>query len=382
MSGITLINIGVNVRVIHVLLPLIFFGLLIVRFRWLIKAFNKIKRLKLFKVYLVLLLILLYTTLIISPETVSGFKLWMTLFINSILGLVFYGVLLEQKINISFFNNLSYLSVSIISLIVVFQFVLSVLGFYEPHMFGKNGFFMLGRPAAFFGDPGWLAYWLIIFSLIVFENRRIGIISTFNFSLFLICILFGLVISQSRVGIFFIGLNFYLLVLHKKISKKVLLILIGVLAGALLIVGIYFGLLKIPENLYYDIVKLRANPRFYDAVTIYSEFVNSGNIWFGNGLGSLDRLVEIYPWRNYTDSHNVIFIQMLNDAGIIGVFVLVYFIYKLKKRLKTRIGKIMYVEFIILLCFHNIFPYFQLFWFLLPLIFVLDRKYEEEFKFY
>jgi hypothetical protein len=144
---------------------------------------------------------------------------------------------------------------------------------------------------------------------------------------------------------------------------------------------IYFDGIQIPENLYYDIVKLKANPRIYDTITIYTEYINSGNIWFGNGLGSLDRLVEFYPWRNFTNSHNVLFLQILNDSGVIGVLFILFFIYKLFKKLKSKIGKIMYVEFIVLLCFHNIFPYFQLFWFLLALIFVIDKKYDQKLIF-
>lgn len=381
MSGVLLFNVGINIRPIHILLPVLFLILIITKFRWIRDEYRKIKRQKLFILFVIYLSTVLYSTLSIALEPISGFKLWIALLVNASLALVFLGVLKEKQITSQFIQQLSYFSIILICAIIVIQLLLSAIGLYQPHMHGDNGFFGLGRPTAFFGDPGWLAYWFILFSLIIFENKRVNRIGSFEFNFFLLALAIGLLISQSRISIGFIFFNFYILVLHKKITRKVLLSLIVLLSIIFLSIMIYFGAIQIPENLYYDIVKLKANPRIYDTITIYTEYIKSGNIWFGNGLGSLDRLVEFYPWRNFTNSHNVIFLQILNDSGIVGVLFVLYFIYKLFKKLKTKIGKIMYVEFIILLCFHNIFPYFQLFWFLLAIIFVIDKKYDQKLIF-
>lgn len=378
MSGVVLFNIGINIRTIHILLPVLFLILTITKFRWIRQEYGKIKKQKLFLVFVFYLGITLYTTLSVALEPFSGFKLWIAIVINSCLGLIFIGVLKEDVINIKFLQKLAYFSIILICIVIVLQLFLSAIGLYQPHMYGQNGFFLLGRPAAFFGDPGWLAYWLILFSLIIFESRRTGKIGVFEFNFFLLVLMVGLLISQSRVSIFFIFINFYILVLHKKITKRFFLFFILFLSILFLSIVIYFGGIAVPENLYYDIIKLKVNPRVYDSIAIYTEYINSNNIWFGNGLGSLDRLVEIYPWRNFADSHNVIFLQVLNDAGIVGILFILYFIYILFKKLKTSIAKIMYCEFIILLCFHNIFPYFQLFWFLLALIITIDIKYAKQ----
>ncbi|RIV44608.1 hypothetical protein D2V05_09650 [Flagellimonas pelagia] len=147
--------------------------------------------------------------------------------------------------------------------------------------------------------------------------------------------------------------------------------------GLVLVVLLYLGVISLPRNLYYDIINFDANPRIYDARLILEEYVKSGRLWFGNGLGSLSRLSDIYPWRTYTDAHNVFPLQILNDTGIVGLALLSFVIFLLYRKLKTGIMKLMYIEFVVLLMFHNIFPYFQLFWFLIVLIFTIDRKNAE-----
>ena len=105
------------------------------------------------------------------------------------------------------------------------------------------------------------------------------------------------------------------------------------------------------------------------------KYLKSQNIWFGNGLGSLDRLIELYPWRNYTNAHNILLLQTLNDLGLFGLILIFILIKMLYNKLNNRVTKIIFIQFMILLNFHNIFPYFQLFWFFLPLIFAYDKKY-------
>lgn len=374
MSGIVVFNFGINVRMLHLLIPILLALLFVVKFRWM-KGLNLFLFNKTSILFIIFLLITFYTTLVVSIEKGSDLRLWIATLANAFIGVIFYGVLSDQKVNNLFFLRLSYYSIVLVCFVITVQLVLSALKLYEPHMYGENGFFLLGRPSAFFGDPGWLAYWLIIFSLFVFENKRVNNIKTLDFNRFILVLLAGLLISQSRISIVFILINFYLLVLHKKTVRRFILLSIIFSAVITILILIYIGIIEIPENLYYDLVNIEANPRYYDTITIYNEYINSANIWFGNGLGSLDRLVEIYPWRNYTNSHNVFFLQILNDSGIVGVLIMLIIIIGLYKKLNTRIARIMFVEFIILLNFHNIFPYFQLFWFLLAFIFVLDKKY-------
>ena len=372
LSGIVVINIGFNVRPIHLLLP----WLVLV----MITGYQRLwgKFLSFFKAPGFYILIVYLVFLLIGVNSEESSRLFMGIIFNLVLGLLFYVMLTSGSVKDSFYLQLSYYSILFLSLVILIQFFLSLLGLYQPHMYGKDGFFLLGRPAAFFGDPGWLAYWLILFGILVYYFRKTNRIGGVSFYVFIFTLTAAILINQSRVTLFFLGLNYFIVILKNKRERKFFLLALIAFSGIAFSIFLYMGWISIPQNLYYDIINLNANPRFYDAQLILKEFNNSGNIWFGNGLGSLERLGEIYPWREFTNAHNVLPLQVINDSGITGLVLLLLLVVFLYKKLQGKIAKMMYVEFIVLLSFHNIFPYFQLFWFLLPLIFAFDSVDERE----
>jgi len=374
MSGVTVFNLGFNVRVLHLLLPILFFNLLLNKFKWIKGAYKILAGSSTFYYFIGLLLITCYSTMTSDYFTSESIKLLIAFLFNCGIGLVFLGIMSSESLDIKFYNQLSFYSVMLIGLVIIIQFLLSIIGFYEPHMYGKNGFFLLGRPAAFFGDPGWLSYWLIIFGAVVFAQYKAKLVSFENLVVFVLILGIGLILNQSRITIFLVTINFFLIVLRGNLKQKFYFFWGAAILFASLIGLLVLGVIEVPKNLYYDIINVKANPRLYDMSNILHEFKESGNYWFGNGLGSISRLKEIYPWRNYTNSHNVILLQLLNDVGIFGILMVLVIVRKLYQSLETYLSKVLFVELMVILMFHNIFPYFQLFWFLLVVIFVIDRK--------
>lgn len=370
-----IIYVGFNLRLTHILIPYLLILLYLNKFKLFMKSYNIMKRTKLYVFFMLFLFLCFYATLYSAPDTLGGLKLFLSILLNATLGVLFYGALISNRIDLNFLIKVSYLSTIAICIIIIIQLLFSIFGLYKPHMYGIDGFFLLGRPSAFFNDPGWLSYWLIISSIIVFDSKRLKKVKIKDFFVYLIFLGLGLLISQSRIGMLFIFVNFYIFILHKKIEERFFLIFFGTVSLATTILLVTYDILYLPENLYYDIVNLKANPRVYDSITIYKEYLKSQNIWFGNGLGSLDRLIELYPWRNYTNAHNILLLQTLNDLGLFGLILIFILIKMLYNKLNNRVTKIIFIQFMILLNFHNIFPYFQLFWFFLPLIFAYDKKY-------
>ncbi len=378
-NNIVLFNVGFNVRVIHVFFPMIF---------WLIMMFNQTKFISLSKKviseevckkYVGILFLLFFLNLFNTHDISSGYKLYLAIWFNSILGLFIYYTFQSSKISLDYLTKLSFYTIFLITCIVLLQLGFSFLGFYKPHMYGRDGFFLLGRPAAFFGDPGWLAYWLVIFSSIIFYQKSIFNIKNTIFYFYIVLIFIILIISQSRISSVLLLLNFIILIFYDRKVSAIIIISTGFLI-TIIFVGLILGdVITIPKNLYYDLVNLKVNPRLLDIKWILGEYINSGNYFIGNGMGSLRRLHELYPWRNFTDSHNILFLQVLNDFGIIGVTITLYFLYKLYILLNSRLGKIIFLEFVLLLNLHNIFPYFQLFWFIIIIIIIIDKRvYEKE----
>ncbi|MBB3699815.1 O-antigen ligase family protein [Flammeovirga yaeyamensis] len=307
--------------------------------------------------------------------------MFIAIVVNILFSLIVY-IIIKKNENISSFIFLVKTNLNLTCSVIIFQFILSSIGLYEPEQYGSNGFFKLGRPTAFFGDPGWVAYWLIILSGILFEFIRLGFLSRNSLFYSTTLLFFAFIINQSRVTIAFVVLNIILILYYDKRSIKYLLVISFISLSVMLLMLVYFDFIEIPENLYYDIVDLSKNPRLYDAKNILTQFEKSYNYILGNGLGSLSRLKLIYPWRNYTNAHNVVILQVINDLGFLGLMIFMLFFMELFKIFKSRFCKILFIEIIILLNFHNIFPYFQLFWFLLILLLCIDRVYCKQIKNY
>ncbi|RIV44609.1 hypothetical protein D2V05_09655 [Flagellimonas pelagia] len=150
----------------------------------------------------------------------NSLKLLAGIFFNVFLALLFYGIFKDRSISLTSLFKMAYYSTVFLAGVMVLQFFLSALGIYKPHMYGIDGFFLLGRPAAFFGDPGWLAYWIILFSLLVYYFYRIGRLNVTSFYFFLFLLLLAVFINQSRVTLLFLLVNYFLVVLKNKTERK------------------------------------------------------------------------------------------------------------------------------------------------------------------
>jgi len=302
-------------------------------------------------------------------------KLYINIWINIFLGLVLYSFL-DINYSIEFFKKIVIINLQVVCVIIVIQFALALIGLYKPVQFGETGLMLLGRPAAFFGDPGWVAYWIIFLSVYLFYFKKQEEVSLSTFMITLGLMFCTFIINQSRVTMFLVILN-SLVLLNYKILEKLLIIAFGFISTLFIVFLIVGNIVHIPENMYYDIIDVNRNPRIYDGIAIITHYFEDGNFWFGNGLGSISRLVEYYPCRNFTNAHNVLFLQILNDSGLIGIISILFLFVLLYREVKCKLSKIIILEFFFMLNIHNIFPYFQMFWVLLFLFILIDKKFKE-----
>lgn len=269
------------------------------------------------------------------------------------------------------------LNVHLVFLTVAAELLLASFGLHHPERYGIEGWRLLGRPTAFFDDPGWIAIWILGLT-----SLYLGIARNYHSSrkitlkhqwAIIISALSIAIANQSRALLLFL----IIIVAATQGWRTRILLFYSALIIAVALIGLGPGILS--ENLYYDIVNIDRNPRLND-LRLISDVLSANNAWlFGLGLGSGELVNNSYPWRNMASTHNVLPLSLLMETGLVGLtaFTLasVFFV----QCLKTREARTSILLLFIAAIFHNpINKHF--FWALIALAFWADAAIHRQQK--
>jgi len=347
-----------NIKIIHLIIPLAYLSLIFSNSSF------KISR----KYYLYLLILLLYMLFGVSrsPLFYSSFTLFISVLFNV---LIFIAVLemLNKTPNKRIINIIK-VGLYIVIIIIFAETIGSIIGVYEPLKKGIEGWFLLGRPSGFFKDPGWVAMWIVplgMFLLLLGKNYYKTNVYIIYLSLILITI-----INQSRIGFFFLILN-YIVVKHKSVNY-IKISIIGILI--IVILGYLVIHFNISDRLIKDIINLKNNQRVIVSSILVRELQIANKEMFGMGFGSLPYINKFYNWINFSKTINVFPVQVYYDFGYIGLIFIIIMLIIAYNSLKLKYSKYIFLQLIFINFFHMAM-YKQFFWVLLALLFFYDNKY-------
>jgi len=210
-----------------------------------------------------------------------------------------------------------------------------------------EGLLSVGRPALFFNDPNWCGYFILFLHMMVETFNDMRHIKTDKRYRLLVFVSFMLI--QSRIMLL-CWLFHYIFGAMRYRNKW--LIVPFILAALFFFIDTSILKQILPERFLYDIVSLDENPRLMDIENITGEITAYHREDFGMGWGSLAKIADDFPWRNYDITINVFPAQIYFDFGYTGFAIFLILMTWAFVTIKGDSFKLLFSFLILNCCFH------------------------------
>lgn len=249
--------------------------------------------------------------------------------------------------------------------LIVLQWV-GALAHLVPILQPGEGLLTVGRPGLFFGDPNWASYYIMFLYIIVDTIYASNAKSKFR-----LVVLVALLFMQSRI--FLLCFAFHYVYCARKSCNNWIFVPF-VLITLLLFIDSSILMQFLPERFFYDLSDSDNNPRLHDITNLTEEVTFYHRENFGMGWGSLGKIADFFPYRNYDITINVWPAQVYFDFGKFGFYIFIALLVYAFYSIKDIPYKFMFIFFVLSCCFHM--PGYNLFtWVLLPIsVFLYKNK--------